>query len=248
MMSIRLDSISDMSARKWVPETLKQRSDAFEQSSPRDILRWGLETFGSDLAMATGFGPSGIVLAHHLARLDPKTTIFYLETDLLFPETYALRDELAERLGLTFTPVHSGLSLDHQAEEHGPDLWARNPDRCCFIRKVLPLRRFLADKSAWVTGLRRDQSPTRAHIGMVEWDQSHGLVKLNPLAHWTADEVWQYIHLHELPYNPLHDEGYTSIGCMPCTRPVAPGEHARAGRWSGSSKIECGIHVQPRAA
>ena len=237
-----------MSIHQWAPEALTQRSDAFETASPRDILQWGLETFGTGLVMATGFGPSGIVLAHHLAGLDTKATFFYLETDLLFPETLALRDQLAKRLGIAFTPIRAGLSIEHQAETHGPDLWERNPDQCCLIRKVLPLRRFLADKSAWVTGLRRDQSPSRVHTKIVEWDQANGLVKLNPLAAWTQHAVWQYIHQHDLPYNPLHDAGYPSIGCMPCTRPVAPGEDTRTGRWAGFSKTECGIHLQPKAA
>lgn len=237
-----------MNSREWTPEMLRHYNDAFEGRTPRDILQWGLETFSPDVAMATGFGPSGIVLAHYLAGLNPKTTIFYLETDLLFPETYALRDALAERLGITFIPVHAGVSLERQAEEQGPALWARNPDRCCFIRKVLPLRRFLADKSAWITGLRRDQAPSRANTGIVEWDAANGLVKLNPLAAWTKGEVWRYIHVHDLPYNRLHDEGYPSIGCMPCTRPVASGEGVRAGRWAGFVKTECGIHLQPKAA
>lgn len=237
-----------MHALEWTPETLRQQHNVFETASPRDLLNWGLDTFGSGLVMATGFGLSGIVLAHHLSGLAPETVVFYLETDLLFPETYALRDRLAARLGLSFVPVHSGVSLERQNQDHGPDLWARSPDQCCFIRKVLPLRRFLADKAAWVTGVRRDQSPSRARTEIVEWDEANSLVKINPLAHWTKKEVWRYIHQHDLPYNLLLDEGYTSIGCMPCTRPIAPGEEARAGRWPGFAKTECGIHAQPRAA
>jgi len=238
----------DMRVLPWTPDALQQRSATFEAATPSEILRWGLETFGDDLVMATGFGLSGIVLAHHLSTVAPETTVFYLETDLLFSETYALRDTLSERLGLAFKPVHGGVSLERQAEDHGPSLWAREPDQCCFLRKVLPLRRFLADKHAWITGLRRDQTPSRARVGIVEWDYANGLVKLNPLATWTKKEVWQYIHRHHLPYNTLLDDGYTSIGCMPCTRPVAPGEDARAGRWSGFAKTECGIHLQPIAA
>ena len=237
-----------MRAQKWTHETLTLHPDTFENASPQDILTWSLDTFGSGLVMATGFGLSGIVLAHHLAQYAPEMTVFYLETDLLFPETYALRDRLAARLGLTFKPVHSGISLEHQQQEHGPDLWERSPDQCCFVRKVLPLRRFLADKTAWITGLRRDQSASRANIRVVEWDEANSLVKINPLAFWTKQEVWRYIHQHDLPYNPLLDNGYTSIGCRPCTRSVAPGEDVRAGRWSGFAKTECGIHVQPRAA
>ncbi len=237
-----------MRAQEWTYDTLTEQTDTFETASPQDILAWSLDTFGSGLVMATGFGLSGIVLAHHLAQISPETTVFYLETDLLFSETYALRDHLAERLGLSFQPVHSGVSLERQRQEHGPDLWTHSPDQCCFIRKVLPLRRFLADKTAWITGLRRDQSAARANIRIVEWDEANGLVKINPLAFWTKKEVWRYIQQHDLPYNPLLDDGYTSIGCMPCTRPVAPGEDLRAGRWAGFAKTECGIHVQPKAA
>ncbi|HMB89222.1 MAG TPA: phosphoadenylyl-sulfate reductase, partial [Rhodothermales bacterium] len=123
-----------------------------------------------------------------------------------------------------------------------------DPDHCCALRKTLPLRRFLADKRAWITGLRRDQSPARAATGFAEWDATNGLVKLNPLAAWTEDLVWQYIHFHDLPYNRLHDKGYPSLGCMPCTRAVRPGEDPRAGRWPGFAKTECGIHLQPKAA
>lgn len=237
-----------MTESTWTPEVLKPINDAFEQALPLDILRWGLDTFGEGLVMATGFGPSGIVLAHHLSKIAPETTVFYLDTDLLFAETYELRDRLAERLGVTFTPVHSGLSLEQQAAEHGAELWKRDPNACCFMRKVLPLRRFLADKQAWITGLRRDQSPSRANTSFVEWDYANGLVKINPLAGWTSDDVWQYIQFHDLPYNRLHDEGYTSIGCMPCTKAVIPGESERAGRWVGFDKTECGIHVQHKAA
>jgi phosphoadenosine phosphosulfate reductase len=185
-----------MNAQEWNPASLQQLSKSFENASPREILQWGLETFGQDLVMATGFGVSGIVLMHHLSRLAPQMTVFYLETDLLFEETYALRDQLAERLDIEFTPVHGGISLERQAREHGENLWARNPDQCCFIRKVLPLRRFLSDKKAWVTGLRRDQSVSRAGTDVIEWDHANGLVKLNPLAMWTRNEVWQYIKLN----------------------------------------------------
>ena len=235
-------------ASAWTPETFQELNERFEHSSPREILKWGFETFGDDLVMATGFGPSGVVLSHLLSNLRPETTIFYLETDLLFLETYALRNELSERLGLSFTMVRSNVSLEQQTKEHGPRLWANEPNTCCFIRKVLPLRRFLADKKAWITGVRRDQSASRADTDIVGWDETNGLVKLNPLATWTNDEIWQYIHLHELPYNRLHDMGYPSVGCMPCTRPIAPDEDVRAGRWTGFNKTECGIHVNQHAA
>ncbi|ARA95160.1 phosphoadenosine phosphosulfate reductase [Rhodothermaceae bacterium RA] len=229
----------------WTPDALQAASQNLRDASPRTILQWAFEQWAPDLVMATGFGPSGVVLMHQVAQLRPETTIFYLDTDLLFPETLALRDRLAERLGLTFTRIHSGLLLEEQAQTHGPELWRRDPNQCCFLRKVQPLRRFLADKPAWITGIRRDQATTRARAEVVEWDRAHQLVKINPLAHWTEDMVWGYIHLHDLPYNELHDRGYPSLGCLPCTRPVAPGEHPRNGRWAGHRKTECGIHLQP---
>ena len=226
----------------WSPDAVTKQNRDLENLTTEEVLRWGHERFGSRLVTATGFGPSGIVLMHHLSRIVAAPTIFYLETDLLFKETYTLRDALVERLGIEIRPVHSGVSLWRQDQQQGPDLWARNPDQCCFIRKMLPLRRFLADKSAWVTALRRDQSQTRSQIGVMEWDSGNSLVKINPLAGWTEEEIWGYIRLHDLPYNSLHDHGYPSLGCMPCTKPEAGGAEARSGRWAGFAKTECGIH------
>lgn len=232
----------ELATAPWDTTTLDDLNERFAGSSPREILRWGLETFGSDLVMATGFGPSGIVLMHLVSKLQPKIPILYLDTGLLFPETNTLREALEERLGISFQRHATDLSLEAQEAQHGPKLWRRNPDQCCFLRKVQPLQKALRDKRAWITGLRRDQSEARAHIQVVEWDGAYGLVKLNPLAHWQHDEIWSYIQLNDLPYNILHDEGYPSIGCVPCTRSVPPGESMRAGRWRGREKLECGIH------
>jgi phosphoadenosine phosphosulfate reductase len=209
----------------------------------REVLGWAFERFAPDVCLATSFGPQTIVLMHLVAALRPETTVFYLDTELLFPETYALRDRLARELGLTLTRVAPELSLERQAAEHGPELWARDPERCCMLRKVLPLRRFLADQRAWITGVRRDQTAERARAGIVEWDEANRLVKVNPLLDWTSDQVWDYLQRHGLPTNALHTQGYPSIGCRPCTAPVAPGEGPRAGRWRGTGKTECGIHV-----
>ena len=227
----------------WTSVSFPNTNRRFADYPPERILRWGFNTFAPHVALATGFGPSGVVLMHLVSQISPGTTVCYLDTDLLFPETYALRDRLADQLGITFTRVHGGLSLGAQAEAHGEALWTRDPDRCCALRKVAPLRRFLAGHRAWITGLRRDQSPGRAHTQPVEWDVACGLVKLNPLAYWTHKDVWRYIHDHDLPYNALHDEGFESLGCVPCTRALRPGEDVRAGRWSGFAKAECGIHV-----
>lgn len=232
-------------APTWFPANLDALNRRFESLHPRDVLRWGLTTFADETALATGFGPSGVVLMHMVSRLRPKTAVFYLQTDLFFSETLALRDELAEQLGLRFVEVHSGLSLNEQAQQFGPALWRRNPDLCCRLRKVEPLRRFLADKKAWITAIRRDQSPTRRSTKVVSWDSANHLVKLCPLAGWTQDQVWEYIETYRLPYNSLHDQGYPSIGCIPCTAPAFSGSDERAGRWAGRQKLECGIHIQP---
>ena len=229
----------------WSRETLPTISHYFEDRDPRDLLSDAGALFGDQLVMATGFGLSGIVLMHMLSQIRPETTIFYLQTDLHFPETMSLRDRLADRLGLRFEEIHCGLSLDEQAAQYGPDLWQRNPDQCCYIRKVVPLRNFLSDKAAWISGIRRDQSPSRANAPLVMWDRANHLIKLNPLANWNKKEIWRYIYAHNLPYNDLHDRGYPSIGCLPCTHPVnGPNDGQRAGRWAGRSKTECGIHLQ----
>lgn len=223
-------------------EEIREAAQHLEGAYPEDVLAWGFETFGDGAAMATGFGPSGVSLMHMLARVKPDATVFYLDTDLLFPETHDLKRQLVRRLGIRIERVHSGLSLNEQGMQEGVNLWRTNPDRCCFLRKVEPLRRFLSDKDAWITGIRRDQSPTRRGIDVVEWDRTHDLVKINPMAGWTEDQIWQYINLHDLPYNALHDRGYPSVGCIPCTKPVEEGDDARAGRWKGHEKLECGIH------
>lgn len=230
--------------RIWTPAALKEVSDSFENRRPEDVLRWGLENFAPQIALATGFGPEGVVLMHMVSEINRETTVFYIDTDVLFRETYELRDTLQARLGLKFTRVATDLSLDAQAAEHGPELWARNPDLCCQLRKVAPLRQYLQTQDAWITAIRRDQTKNRANAGIVEWDSANNLVKFNPLATWTSSDVWAYIAIYELPTNPLHEQGYPSIGCWPCTKPVAAGADPRSGRWAGVGKTECGIHLQ----
>lgn len=229
----------------WTPEVLQPVTEQLAEYEPVDLLKWAFATFAPDIALATSFGPSGIVLMHMVAQMRPQTTIFYLDTGLLFPETYALRDQLTERLGLEFVRVATNLTLAEQADRFGEALWQTDPDHCCHLRKVLPLRQFLATRQAWITGIRRDQGGGRAQIQPVGWDYANYLVKLNPLAHWTRPQVWEYIRAHDLPYNRLHDEGFASIGCMPCTHAIAAGAAERDGRWLGRDKNECGIHIQP---
>lgn len=223
-------------------EKLKSLSERFESAPPEAVLRWAVEEFGPDVALATGFGAEGCVLVAMLSEINPGTRIFYLDTDLLFSETYALRDQLEARYGVRFERQASRLSLGAQAAEYGERLWERQPDLCCQIRKVEPLKEMLSGLRAWVTAIRRDQSAARAGVGIVERDARFGLVKINPLAAWSSHDVWNYIARYDVPYNPLHNHGYTSISCAPCTTPVEIGEDPRAGRWRGISKTECGLH------
>jgi phosphoadenosine phosphosulfate reductase len=169
--------------------------------------------------------------------------LFTLDTEFLFPETYNVMDKVERKYGVTIERVFPLTSPEEQERVQGPALWQRNPDQCCDLRKVEPLRRKLGDLRAWITSIRRDQTAARAHAGKIEWDEKFSLVKINPIADWTSKQVWQYIREHDVPFNPLHDQGYPSIGCTHCTRAVRPGEDPRAGRWSGSSKTECGLHL-----
>jgi phosphoadenosine phosphosulfate reductase len=233
----------------WEPEVqaidLEQLNAEFEQADPESILRWGAETFGDKLAVVTSFQPTGIVTLHMLSQFAPHTPVLTLDTGVLFPETYALIDELEERLNLNLIRVRPALTVDEQAEQYGTALWERDPDKCCQIRKVAPLGPALEGYDAWITGLRRDQS-NRKWVPVISWDQRYQKIKLCPFANWTEDMMWLYIYSHELPYNKLHDQGYPSIGCNTptCTQPVTTGSDERSGRWvNHRTKTECGIHI-----
>ena len=224
-------------------EELADLNVQLTDSTPQEILRWAIERFGSDLALACSFGGiSGMALLDMAVRIDPKIRVFYIDTDFLFPETYATRDAAIRRYGISPIAYKSKLTPDEQTAQHGDALWKRDPDACCALRKVEPNRRALEDLSAWITGLRRDQGATRKQVRAVDWDAKFNLYKISPLYNWNEDQVWAYINQEYVPYNPLHEQGYPSIGCTYCTRPVAPGEDTRAGRWSGTGKTECGLH------
>src|SRR5574341_1578983 len=205
-------------------------SDEFETEPPEAVLRWAFEEFGPDVALATGFGAEGCVRIDMVASITKGARIFYLDTDLLFPETYALLEQLEARYDIRFERRTARLSLSEQAGEYGDRLWQRQPDLCCQLRKVEPLKEMLTGLRAWITAIRRDQTPARANAGIVERDQKFDLLKINPLATWSSQEVWEYIKLYEVPYNPLYDHGYGSIGCAPCTTLVQIGEDPRAGQ------------------
>ncbi len=221
----------------------KYQADA-EGWSAQELIRWGLREFQTGIAIASSFGAEDVVLIDVASKLQPEFRVFTLDTDFLFPETYALIDTIEKRYGLQIERARSRYTPEQQAAAFGEALWSREPDKCCNLRKVEPLTEKLAGLSAWITGIRRDQAPTRANARKLEWDKKFGLVKLNPLADWTWEQVWNYIREHNVPYNRLHDQNYPSIGCTYCTRPVQPGEDIRAGRWSGFQKTECGLHAK----
>jgi phosphoadenosine phosphosulfate reductase len=219
-----------------------------EAWSPEDVLRWGFRTFGDEVEMATGFGVEGMVLLDIALQLNPRLKVFTGDTEFLFAETYNLIDRVEKRYGIKVERLYSALTPSQQAQSHGPALWEHDPDQCCRLRKIEPLTAKLAELKAWITAIRRDQSAHRARAGKVEWDSRFRLVKLNPIVDWTEQKVWSYAQSNKVPYNPLHDQHYLSIGCTHCTRSVKPGEDARAGRWAGFEKTECGLHATIRSA
>ena len=228
------------------PDVLKELEEAalaLEDQTPEDVLRWAFERYQPDITLACSFGgTSGMALVDMASRLGTDVDVFFLDTGFLFPETYALVSEIGRRYGIHATAYAPSLTPEQQAAELGEALWLRSPDLCCSLRKVEPNYRALEGKRAWITGLRRDQSSSRRLVRPVEWDWKFGLVKVNPLAAWTEAQVWDYIQEHDVPYNPLHDQGYPSLGCTHCTRPAVPGEGGRSGRWPGFAKTECGLH------
>lgn len=208
-----------------------------EQMSAEQLLAFVIEQFHPRLYVACSFQKEASVIMDIALRISPEVRFFTLDTGLLFSETYHTWRRLEQRYGIAID-VYQGPSLARQAVLHGDKLWERDPDACCGLRKVAPLKQALARVDCWVTGIRRDQSPTRANTPKLHWDERHGLWKANPLADWSDKDVWRYIAAHEVPYNPLHDRGYESIGCTHCTRPGS----GREGRWYGHAKTECGLH------
>lgn len=214
-----------------------------EGASPEAILTWAVAQFYPRLTMATAFGPEGNCIIHMLAEIEPRVRIFNLETGYQFPETLELRERIKQRYGIAVEYVVPEMTVPEYEAEHGGPLYVIRPDQCCYDRKVLPLRRAVIGYDAWVSAIRRDQTGDRAAASVVQWDAKFSLVKINPLLAWTKKDVWNFIVKHDIPYNPLHDRGYPSIGCWPCTAAVGAGEDDRAGRWRGTGKKECGLHV-----
>lgn len=223
-------------------QLIAEQAIALESASAEEVIQFAVKTF-PNITFACSFGAEDVVLVDLLQRISPKTDIFYLDTDYHFKETYETRDRIASFYdGIPFVEVKPKLTPEEQAAEHGAELWKSNANLCCDIRKVEPLTRILTQYEAWITGIRRDQAPTRANAKKIEYDVKFGLVKFNPIADWTNEDVWNYIRENNVIYNPLHDQNYPSIGCEQCTRQVMPGEDPRAGRWSGQEKTECGLH------
>jgi len=205
------------------------------------VLRWAGETFGDDFAVTSSMADG--LLSHLASRAVPGVNVVFLDTGYHFAETIGTRDWVSGVMPITLVNVQPAQTVAEQDAEYGGKLHDRDPDLCCSLRKVQPLAKALAGYTAWGSGVRRDESPTRAGTPVVDWDAKRGMVKVNPLAAWTQDDVDAYITEHRVPVNPLQEIGYASIGCAPCTRPVAPGEDPRAGRWAGRGKTECGLHV-----
>lgn len=215
-----------------------------ETKGARSVLEWAYSTYAEgEIVYASSFGAEAIVLIDIIQKIKPDAHIVFLDTGLHFPETYEVINKIQAIFpALRIEKKEPELSLDEQGTQYGSALWLRDPNQCCNIRKVIPLQKTLTAKQAWISGLRREQSPTRANTEFVNKDDKFRNIKICPLIYWTWDDVWAYIRENNLPYNTLHDQQYPSIGCLPCTKPVSADGDSRAGRWSGSSKTECGLH------
>jgi phosphoadenosine phosphosulfate reductase len=227
----------------FTSEQIAQACSLLDEKPPQDALSWAVKHFYPRLTMATAFGPEGNCIIHMLADIEPRVRIFNLDTGYQFKETLELRERILRRYGIAVEMVQPELTVKEYEAEHGGPLYVHRPDQCCYDRKVLPLRRAVVGYSAWISAIRKDQTADRAQASVVQWDAKFNLVKINPLLQWTKKDVWAFITKHDVPYNPLHDHGYPSIGCWPCTQPVADGADERSGRWAGKVKKECGLHV-----
>ncbi len=214
-----------------------------EGQSPEAVLRWSNARFGDKLLFSTAFGAEGCCILHMLAEIGGPTRYINLDTGYQFQETLQLRERVKQRYGIEVELVQPDLTVAEYEAEHGGPLYTHRPDQCCFDRKIVPLRRVVSKYDAWISSIRRDQTKDRAAAKVVQWDAKFNLAKVNPLLNWTFKDVWTFIAKHRIPYNPLHDQNYPSIGCWPCTAPIEPGQDERAGRWAGSKKKECGLHV-----
>jgi len=224
-------------------EFFRQESFRLETATPEVVIAWAVQRYFPKLTMATAFGPEGCLILSMLAKIEPRWYVFNLYTGYQFQETLELRDRIAERYGIAVDLQRPELPVEEYERLNGGPVYLRDSDKCCRERKISVLHRAVKGYVAWMSGIRRDQSPHRAAAPIVGWDKKFGLVKISPLANVTSKDVWKRIVDESIPYNPLHDQGYPSIGCWPCTRAVHSGEDERAGRWSGTAKTECGLHT-----
>ena len=215
----------------------------FEKETPQKIIKFALDKYGSRVSFASSFGAEDVAIIDMIAKIKLGARVFTLETGYLFSETHDVIRRIKEKYNIKLEIYTPSTSMEEFERQYGK-LYETDPDKCCAIRKIEPLNRAMADNlDAWITGIRRDQSPTRANTKKVEMDKKFNLVKFNPIVDWTSEKVWDYIRKNNIPYNVLHDRNYPSIGCAPCTKPVKPGEDPRAGRWAGKEKTECGLHI-----
>jgi phosphoadenosine phosphosulfate reductase len=224
-------------------EEIRTANEKLAGETPQGILRWAVEKFHPKLMMATAFGAEGCCLIHMLADIEPNVRLINLETGYQFPETLALRERIKQRYGIEVEYVYPEQTVAEYEAEHGGPLYNIRPDQCCYDRKIVPLRKAVAGYAAWISAIRGDQTDHRRAAGIVLRDTKFGLMKVNPLLKWTKKDVWKFIVDNDVPYNPLHDQQYPSIGCWPCTGPVKEGGDERSGRWAGTHKTECGLHV-----
>ena len=224
-------------------DQIETAATLLDDAPPEETLRWAFDEFQGGVTIATGFGAEGVALIDMAVRINPHVDLFFLDTAFLFPETYELRRRLEDRYQIEFRVFETDITPEEQEVRFGPKLWSTDPDLCCRLRKLEPLRNALRDRRAWITAIRQDQTIERSNARVIEWDYQWRLVKINPLVRWEKQQVWDYIVRNNVPYNPLHDRGYLSIGCTHCTQPVRDGDNERAGRWSGRAKKECGMHV-----
>lgn len=225
------------------PRELSVINRRLEDAPPTEILEWAVETYGEGLALSASFGgPEGMALLDMLSRITDDVTVLTIDTGFLFRETIEFREEVMRRYQLPLVVLRPELSVEEQVERYGEEMRTCNPDLCCQIRKVEPLQKALRRYDAWMTGIRREQTPQRANTNVIAWEERYGAAKIAPFAFVKEEWVHEYVAEHDVPVNPLLEKGYKSIGCEPCTRPVAPDEDYRAGRWSNLEKTECGLH------
>jgi phosphoadenosine phosphosulfate reductase len=229
-----------LSTKEELRALAEQAGRDLEGASALEILGWADEQFAGSWAVASSMADA--VVPSLAAKVRPGIDILFLDTGYHFAETIGTRDAVAATLPVNVRTLTARQTVEQQDASFGPALYERNPDQCCALRKVMPMRAALKDYAAWASGLRRDEAATRREVKVVEWDEQRSMVKLNPIATWKQDDVDRYIAENGILVNPLLSDGYGSIGCWPCTRRIKPGEDARAGRWSGTDKIECGLH------